>query len=159
MYWFDNCIAGPCQSSLKEPKTYGCSWNGPTWPFANTLVLEALGSAAKRNTKLQELFLDYFGRYTELHFLYGDRSVPVIVEHYRPTDGAPFSVFNEYFHSEWLTLFMEYYAGISVKNGEVTFAPITDDEFILEDVKIAGKSYNFKQYTQKGVLKKSVEIN
>lgn len=156
MYWFDNCIAGPTASSEWEPHYYECCWNGPTWPFATSFVLEALGGAAEEDEKWADLWLQLFDRYTELHFAYGDRSLPRLAEHYRSTDGASFSPYHEYFHSTWISLFMRYWAGIRVEDGAVVFEPLTNEAFTLECVSINGASYRFAQYREDGKLIREV---
>lgn len=152
MYWFDNCIAGPTASSVAEPHEYSCSWNGPVWPFAVSLVLEALGSAAYSNKSLNDTFIRLFTEYTDLHFDFGDRSTPCICEHYRPTDAISFSPYTEYFHSEWLNLFFSYYLGIRVTKQGVSFDPMTDKEFSVDGIVIKGKTYRISQKKINGKL-------
>lgn len=158
MYWFDNCIAGPTKSSVKEPHIYACSWNGPVWPYALSGCLEALGCAGTREEELGKLWLEYFDRYTELHFLDGDRSAPIINEHYRPTDGYTFSRTCDYFHSTWIDLFMKYWAGIRVDEDGVTFSPLTEDEFEINSLMLGGKKYKFTQTKTDGRLQRTVEV-
>ena len=156
MYWFDNCITGPTAASLSEPHSYGCSWNGPIWPYSISLVLEALGNASYSDPSLSLIFNRLFIEYTDLHFDCGDRSTPCICEHYRPTDAISFSPFTEYFHSEWINLFISYYLGIRVSNGEISFAPLTDKDFVLDDVIINGKAYRFSQEKRNGEINRNV---
>lgn len=157
MYWFDNCIVGPTEASLSDPHLYGCCWNGPIWPFANSLILEALGSATYTDDSLYETFQHWFSAYTELHFESGDRSTPCIVEHYRPTDGVAFSPQAEYFHSEWINLFLAYYLGIQITPDGICVKPITKEEFTLEDVCIQGKHYTISQSYVDGQLQQFVK--
>lgn len=145
MYWFDNCITGPCSASLENPHEYGCCWNGPVWPYAFSQVLDALGKSLQTERSLKELWNALFEQYTELHFDFGDRSLPCICEHYRSSDGMSFSQYTEYFHSEWLNLFFSYWAGIKATDAGIDFTPNTDEEFVLENVMIRGKSYRFTQ--------------
>lgn len=146
MYWFDNEITGPANASLSEPHEYGCCWNGPVWPYADTFFLEGLGTASKNNENLKVKWLEAFENYTDLHFLNGDRSMPVICEHYCPTDGRTFSQQFDYFHSKWIDLFMKYYVGIVVENGNlIDFKPLAKEEFELKNVKIGNDIYDFKQ--------------
>ena len=156
MYWFDNCIAGPTESSPAEPHQYGCSWNGPIWPFAVSLVLEALGYATYQNRNLIPVFNRIFADYTELHFDFGDRTVPCIREHNRPSDGTTFSIYTEYFHSEWINLLMSYYLGIRVEEDGIDFCPATEECFSVSGVVIKGKSYRFTQEMKDGVLTRSI---
>lgn len=146
MYWFDNCIAGPTNSSVKEPHPYGCCWNGPVWPYANSIVLEAAGTLIGDDENRKAAWLELFNTYTELHFLSGDRSVPVITEHYRGNDGVTFSPYYEYFHSLWLDLFYSHYLGIKIEDdGSITCRPNTAEDFLLGDVVIRSKHYQISQ--------------
>ena len=156
MYWFDNCITGPTASSLSEPHPYGCSWNGPVWPYAVSLMLEALGNASYSESSLSPTFSRLFTEYTDLHFDYGDRSTPCICEHYRPTDAISFSPYTEYFHSEWINLFFSYFLGIRVCEEEISFKPLTDKEFVLDGIIIKGKAYCFSQKKCDGEIKQSI---
>lgn len=157
MFWADNCITGPCASGKDAPHSYGCCWNGPVWPFADTLVLTALGDAAGRKRKYHKPWLRFFEAYTKLHFLCGDYSVPDILEHYRYSDGTPFSSTHDYFHSGYIDLLMKYWAGIRVENQKVTFQPLTRDAFALTGVVIGGISYDFRQYYEGTKLCRRVE--
>ncbi|MBQ8188864.1 MAG: hypothetical protein IJZ44_03705 [Lachnospiraceae bacterium] len=157
MYWFDNCIIGPTAAGLKNPHEYECCWNGPIWPFATSLILNALGAVAEKNSKYRKQWIALFDKYTELHFLNGDRSIPAIFEHYRPGDGMTFSRACDYFHSSWIDLFMHYWVGISVNNGEVLFQPFSEEEFEIKSVLIKGNYYTFKQFYEEGELKRLSE--
>jgi len=156
MYWFDNCIAGPTKCSMLEPHPYVCAWNGPIWPYAASNVLDALGAAATIDESLRKNWLELFDGYVEVQFLHGDRSTPMVLEHYRPTDGVTFSGTCDYFHSTWIDLFMKYWAGIGVTDDTITFSPFVQEEFVLEDVRIAGKSYRFEQRKEQGQWKQLV---
>ena len=157
MFWFDNAVAGPAFASKEKPDFYGCCWNGPVWPYADTIALTALGEAASHNAKYRDSFLSLFNSYNELHFYLGDKSLPDIVEHYRATDGVPFSVTHDYFHSNYIDLLMSYWAGIKVSaDGKVSFKPLTRKEFSLEGVMIRGEEYSFRQYRKGGKLIKEI---
>ena len=143
MFWPDNCIAGPTASSVKEPHPYGCCWNGPSWPYADSIISMGLGTAALTHPELRKTWMEFFESYTDLHFPYGDRSTPVICEHYRMDDGVSFSPINDYFHSSWIDQFMRFYAGISPEEGNVQFRPFGKEPFELRGVNIGGKSYTF----------------
>ena len=149
MYWSDNALVGPNLATKEEPNYYGCSWNGPIWPFAQTLMLTALGKVSKRNSDYKKYWLELFEKYTELHFYFGDRSVPDIVEHYRPTDGKPFSSAHDYFHSCYIDLLMTFWAGITVKNDKVSVKPFTKEDFEIDGVVINNISYKISQKNKK----------
>ena len=150
MFWYDNCIAGPTQSSVQQPHDYGCSWNGPVWPYANSIVAMGLGAAARQAPSLKEQWLRFFAAWTELHFPGGDRSTPLVCEHYRCDDGATFSIANDYFHSSWLNPFLTFFLGIQVENGSVSFDPFTQEDFCISGVVIGDRDYTFTQYHENG---------
>jgi len=156
MYWFDNCIAGPTNSSVYEPHRYDCCWNGPVWPYANSIVLEGAAELIGDSEHRRRAWLDAFSAYTELHFLYGDRSVPVITEHYRGSDGSTFSPYYEYFHSLWLELFYHHYLGITKEDGKLVCKPIVQQDFSLCDVVFGSKHYSISQKNGKVEVKELI---
>ncbi len=147
MYFDGNAVVGPTEASLTNPNYYGCSWNGPTWNYANSLFAEALGQGALLREELRPKWIDFFKRWSDMHFLYGDKSVPYATEHHRPNDGMRFGRPAEYFHSSWLDPFFSYWCGIRVADDlkTLTFDPFAKHSFTLNMVCLAGKSYNFKQ--------------
>jgi hypothetical protein len=159
MYWSGNCITGPAQSTVEKPHDYDCCWNGPTWHFTNGFMCEALGSAAltvgSEDMKLK--WLDFFNKWADLHYAYGDKSVPCVIEHNRPTDGARFRSYVDYFHSSWIDPFMKFYLGIQIDDtGKFSFNPFTTEEFEIRDISIMGKQYSFSQQLIENKLIQSV---
>jgi hypothetical protein len=150
MYWFASHIVQGGGASLRTPHRYPCAWNGPIWPFATSLVLEALGGAAMRDARFCGDFLRLFDEYTELHFLGGDRTLPCTVEHYRVSDGYPLSPYTDYFHSKWIDLFLSYWAGIGYADGRVSFTPMTKEDFVIDGVILGGAAYRFESKTEEG---------
>ncbi len=153
-YWSGNCVTGPTEASLTEPMTYSCCWNGPTWYFGNTFVAQSLGAVASTpdGRHFRPRWIEFMRRWNELHYLYGDRTVPMSGEHARPVDGARFSTVPEYFHSAWLDPFLKYWAGIQIANSlqQVTFDPFTAQEFSINGVVVLGKRLNFEQSYDRG---------
>jgi hypothetical protein len=155
MYWSGNCIAGLAYSSIENPHDYDCCWNGPTWHFSNGFMCEALGSVAlASDTKeFRTKWLDFFTRWNDLHYAFGDKNVPCVIEHNRPTDGARFRSYVDYYHSSWIDPFMKFYLGIQVNDkGDFTFNPFTKAEFEIRDVSIMGKLYSFSQQIENDTL-------
>ena len=112
------------------------------------MVLNAFGAVAEKDSRYRKQWVALFDKYTEVHFLNGDRSLPVIFEHYRPGDGTTFSKACDYFHSAWIDLFMHYWAGISIENDEITFRPFSEELFEIRNVLIKGKYYIFRQFCE-----------
>ncbi|GAA5122307.1 hypothetical protein JIN84_09805 [Luteolibacter yonseiensis] len=150
MYWSGNAIAGPTASSVEKPHVYPCSWNGPMWNYNNSAMCEALGSVATSSggERFRDGWLEFHRRWSESHFVYGDRSVPCAMEHLRPTDGSNFRrQVVDYFHSAWLDSTFSYWAGIRVtdKRDKVIFDPLTKEDFRLENVPSGGRELTFVQ--------------
>lgn len=147
MYFDNNAIIGPTEASMTQPHDYGCCWNGPVWNYANSLIAEAFGQGAIRRPELQRGWLDFFSRWTDVQFLYGDRSVPYATEHHRPGDGARHGTPSEYFHSSWLDPFFSYWCGIRMDDDlkTIVFDPFTEEDFSVAHVPLAGKEYTFVQ--------------
>ena len=78
--------------------------------------------------------------------------MPLVVEHYRPSDGTPFSVTMDYFHSSYIELLMRYYFGIRIEEDKILFTPMTGEEFTVEGVRIGSDYYTFRQFRKSGRL-------
>ena len=155
MYWSGNCIAGPGYSSIENPHDYDCCWNGPTWHFSNGFMCEALGSVAlaSDSKEFRTKWLEFFTRWNDLHYAYGDKNVPCVIEHNRPTDGARFRSYVDYYHSSWIDPFMKFYLGIQIDDtGNFKFNPFTKAEFEIRDISIMGKTYSFSQHIDNNLL-------
>ncbi|WJH33847.1 trehalase family glycosidase [Paenibacillus sp. CC-CFT747] len=119
----------------------GCMWNGPTWPYTNSIVLDALARESRRH---QHAYDEAFGRalreYSFLHFRDRDLNQPGLVEHYNSATGEPLSDEQEYNHSYYLDLVISHVAGLSVESDKLVFDPLDIglDYFELEGVKAAG---------------------
>jgi hypothetical protein len=147
MYFDKSAMVGPTKASLITPHDYGCCWNGPVWNYTNSLIAEALGQGALGRKELCNGWLDFFTRWSDMQFLYGDRSVPYASEHHRPGDGARLGGPSEYFHSSWIDPFISYWCGIRLDNDlqTLTFDPFSKESFSLAHVPLAGKEYTFEQ--------------
>jgi len=147
MYTGLNVQVVPGISTPREPHEYGCSWNGPTWHYANSLAAEAFGQVAKAEPSRRGKWLEFLAKWTEMHFLYGDRSVPRAAEHVQPETGVRCAETSDYFHSSWLDPFFRYYCGIGVGDdlSTVSFDPFATVDFRLEGVPVAGREYVFEQ--------------
>src|SRR5690606_346146 len=66
----------------------GCSWNGPTWPYTNSVVIDGVAETSRR---FGHRYDAEFGRllrsYALLHFQQRDGRTPYLVEHYDSSTG------------------------------------------------------------------------
>ena len=103
----------------------GCVWDGPTWPFANSIILDAIGATCKRDGhKRDDQFATYFNKYTRLHYYGGDGVIPYLVEHYNSQTGECISDEVDYNHSYYIDLVVKYIVGVSVEGDIFTVDPI-----------------------------------
>jgi len=152
MYCGGNFIRGPFGATPVKPKNYGCCWNGPMWHYADSLAAEAFGQAARLDPARREMWIGYFRRWTESHFLYGDRTAPRAAEHYRPEDGARIGGAYDYFHSSWIDPFIRYWCGVTLSDDlkTLSFEPFSPEDFVLGGAVVGGTAYDFVQ--RDGVL-------
>lgn len=152
MYCGENLII-TSPASPKDPYIYGCNWNGPAWHFSNSLIAEAFGQAAQRRVEMRDKWVEFFTSWSEMHYLYGDRTALRAAESVRPEDGARCNSAWDYLHSSWIDPFFRYYAGIQlVQDGKsVRFEPFSEESFRLSNVPLAGYEFTFEQQVKDGV--------
>ncbi|WP_339319509.1 hypothetical protein [Paenibacillus sp. FSL R10-2734] len=120
----------------------GCMWNGPTWPYTNSVILDALARESKRNNhKYDEAFAKDLREYSFLHFQNRDLTQPCLVEHYNSETGEPLSDEQEYNHSYYIDLIISHVAGLSITADGIQLDPLDIglDYFELDQVKVAGQ--------------------
>ncbi|UQZ81826.1 Beta-L-arabinobiosidase precursor [Paenibacillus konkukensis] len=119
----------------------GCVWDGPTWPYTNSIALDALAKESKRrNHRFDGDFAHYFREYSFLHFMQRDLNQPGLVEHYNSETGEPLSDEQEYNHSYYIDLLISHVAGLNIEQDKLIIDPIDIglDYFCLDRVKAAG---------------------
>ena len=119
----------------------GCIWNGPAWPYANSIILDGIGreSLAQGHVWDKE-FARYFLKYTRLHYYGGDGQTPYLVEHYNSMTGECISDDVDYSHSYYIDLVVRYIAGVSVLPGKIIVEPLAIGlkYFCLSNLSIQG---------------------
>lgn len=119
----------------------GCIWNGPAWPFSNSIVLDGIGQESLRsNHELDEMFRKYFMKFTKMHYYGGDGTTPYLVEHYNSLTGECISDDVDYSHSYYIDLVVRYVAGVSVDESSIVVDPLDIGlkEFALKGILIRG---------------------
>lgn len=132
----------------------GCIWNGPAWPFANSMVLDGIGQESLRcRHEWDSVFEKYFMKFTRMHYYGGDGSTPYLVEHYNSLNGECISDDVDYSHSYYIDLVVKYIAGISVKEDAIAVEPLDIGlkHFSLKGVWIQGHEVSV-QLERDGVL-------
>lgn len=137
----------------------GCIWNGPAWPFANSMVLDGIGKASqKSNHEWDEVFQKYFMKFTKMHYYGGDGIAPYLVEHYNSLTGECISDDVDYSHSYYIDLVVRYLAGISVEEDQITIDPLDMglQYFSLKDLWIRGYKVSV-EWSREHILKVYVD--
>lgn len=139
---------GP-HASKQKPNFYRCSWNGPVWPLANSLLAESLARAAKMSgdKKLTCLFSGFMRKFILLHFKDRDINCPWLVEHYNPETGEPLSPFHDYFHSWFDDLIIRHIVGFTPRDdGKLELHPLDIglDEFQMEGIYYRGMNIDIR---------------
>lgn len=119
----------------------GCIWDGPAWPYANSIILDGIGrESLAKGHEWDEEFGRYFMKFTRLHYYGGDGETPYLVEHYNSMSGECISDDVDYSHSYYIDLVVKYIAGISVYPGKIVVEPLDIglEHFCLNNLTIQG---------------------
>ncbi|TDF98715.1 MGH1-like glycoside hydrolase domain-containing protein [Paenibacillus piri] len=119
----------------------GCVWDGPTWPYTNSIVLDAMALESKRmDHRYDERFGYYLREYSLLHFSHRDLGKPYLVEHYNSQTGEALSDEVDYNHSYYIDLIVRHVAGLNVEADRIVLNPVNIglDFFQLTHVQVAG---------------------
>jgi len=118
----------------------GCMWDGPTWPYTNSIAIDAIGQVSRDNDHRQDgLFADYFWKFVLLHFHQQDGQTPYLVEHYDGLTGEPLSDEPDYSHSYFIDLLIRQVVGLDISQpGTIRIDPIDIglDQFELSNVMV-----------------------
>ena len=133
----------------------GCMWDGPTWPYTNSIVLDAIGKVSRANEHAQdELFSHFFWKYALLHFQQRDGVTPYLVEHYDSMTGEPISDEVDYNHSYLIDLIIRHVAGLAIaEDGTLSADPLDIglEHFALSNVKVDGRDVAIRFERSAGV--------
>lgn len=126
-----------------------CMWNGPTWPYTNGIVLDAMGKQSRLNNHCYDnQFAKYLHDYSMEHYRFNNLNFPYLVEQYNATSGEEISDEPDYNHSYYMDLIVNYVVGLDLKVDEIVIDPINIglSSYELKNVKIRGHkievSYN-----------------
>lgn len=136
----------------------GCMWNGPTWPYTNSIVLDAIALESKQSGhNMDEAFGELFREYSLLHYRGRDLDAPYLVEHYSSATGEPISDEVDYNHSYYIDLVIQHIAGLKVEVDRFILHPIDIGlaYFELDRIEVAGHkltiTYHNGDYPETGI--------
>jgi hypothetical protein len=119
----------------------GCIWDGPTWPYTNSIVLDAMALESKRTGhSLDNDFGALIRDYALLHYRNRDIGMPYLVEHYSSQSGEPLSDEADYNHSYFIDLMISHVAGLTIEEERLVIDPVDIglEYFRLDRIQIAG---------------------
>lgn len=138
----------------------GCMWDGPTWPYTNSVVLDAIGKVSRGNGHAQDaLFSHFFWKYALLHFQQRDGVTPYLVEHYDSISGEPISDEVDYNHSYLIDLIIRHVAGLEIaEDGTISADPLNIglEHFTLSKARVGGREVTV-QFDRVSGVRLSVE--
>lgn len=120
----------------------GCSWNGPTWPYTNGIVIDGIAATSRRFGHRYDALVGRLLRdYALLHFQHRDGRTPYLVEHYDSVTGEPISDEVDYLHSYFIDLVVRHVAGLDVDAYGIVAEPLDLglDHFELSNLRVAGR--------------------
>lgn len=142
----------PVPALPKNHRDFGPTryWQGPSWPAANSHVIEGFASAAKRYDRtLLPQAAELFQRCAANHL----QPRADFYERYNPITGEPLSTFRDYMHSWWVDLIVRHVCGFDPYrnssnaadgNRDLTIDPLPLglDWFELRGVAYRGQRYD-----------------
>ena len=122
-----------------------CHWNGPTWPFANTVVLNAVAEAVKGYgaAEHRQTFWDLLQAFTHEQFEGDDLTLPLVSESLNGDTGDWKSQVDSYFHSAWIDPVVRHVVGLTPRaDDKIELQPIPNDwpYFALTRLSYHGRS-------------------
>ncbi|MCH4889520.1 hypothetical protein EZV73_18205 [Acidaminobacter sp. JC074] len=118
----------------------GCMWNGPSWPYTNSIMLDVLGKHARKDDLFAKAFKDYLEEFSWMHYQFSDLDRPYLVEHYNSVTGEALSDEVDYNHSYYIDLIIRHVVGLDVSNGiHVNPLDIGLKFFSLTNLRVRGK--------------------
>ncbi len=97
------------------PGGSGCMWNGPSWPHANSIVMQAMANCLRHyapSSLTRERFYDLFLSFTRAQYRNGDLRYPWTGEYYNGDTGAWKTDQRDYNHSTWIDPLISDFIGI-----------------------------------------------
>jgi len=121
----------------------GCCWNGPTWPHANSVAIEAAANAVRlyeAKMVTPGILHDLLYQYALLQFEDQDIAKPMVQEYYDGVTGRADGCY-DYFHSTYNDLVIRMIGGLVPRNDDILeLDPVSRklDHFMIENIPYRG---------------------
>lgn len=126
----------------------GCVWNGPSWPYTNAIVLDAMAGEIKRGQAFPSgWWMEMFREYSFMHYENRNFDRPALCEHYHALTGESLSGEADYLHSYWLDLLLRQGAGIRPdEDGLSLDAPLAEKtDFSISGLRVMGHEVSIEK--------------
>lgn len=135
---------GP-HASADNPYRYACCWNGPSWHFSNSFVLESLGNSIHtfvKARKYQKLFRDIWDKWTQSQIMDRENNIINTCENMNPETGVWNKEVYDYFHSYYNNILISGIIGLIPEESEILRISPLDmgwEFFLMENIPYHGK--------------------
>ena len=99
-----------------------CMWNGPSWPHANSLVMNAMANTLRHYDKsalTREKLLELFTSFTRVQYKNQDSAFPWTGEFYNGDTGEWKTAQRDYNHSTWIDPLVRHLIGLVPRNDDM----------------------------------------
>lgn len=125
----------------------GCMWDGPSWPYTTSIVLDAIAKQSKKNGHAYDKeFAKYFKQYSLQHYRNHNLEEPYLVEHYNSETGEMLSDEVDYLHSYYIDLVIRHIVGFCPSEEGICIEPVDIGlcHFTLDNLMVQGKKYRIE---------------
>ena len=117
----------------EEEKSGQCLWNGPTWPYTNSILTEAMANIIRNHSQeliTPEILCAFVGKFARMMCEGPDGKSPLVREYYDGQSGEGWGC-PDYFHSSFNDLIVRFMCGL---------VPVEANELVIDPL-CAGWSY------------------
>lgn len=126
-----------------ERKSSIAMWNGPTWPYTNSILAEAMANLIRHHTQdtvTEQILCAFIGRFARMMFEEEDAGSPLVREVYDSETGEGYGC-PDYFHSSFNDLIVRFMCGI---------VPLDDDELIVDPLCVGWTHFRLENVRYRG---------
>jgi len=138
--WPFGTVSRKCPAFSPHPEHWGeekkkgeCLWNGPTWPYTNSILTEAMGNIIRHHSQgliTAEILCAFVGKFARMMCEDSGGKSPLVREYYDGESGEGWGC-PDYLHSSFNDLIIRFMCGL---------VPVEENELVIDPL-CAGWSY------------------